>query len=472
MPVYEAKRAVIGTLPDLVLTPPPTLSALLDDFELQLGETVMKGMICNIMQYTSKSFLLHLASPEQVQELVANGLTFRSHPVHIEPCRSFTNVTLERVPYGLPGSTVMSALRPYGNCKGARPVQHKGFGISKLIVEIELTKDIPSRIYIQGNPINVFYRNQPRSCFVCSEKGHEAKSCPKKRAKKRPADASNLAATDPGDKRVCNTVPPTFANVVSGASPSALPAVSPVTTEPQLSGPPVDVITDQSPVVVEKVIPDAGTDGASSVDPPPARDLPSDQPPVVVQDVLPDADADGAFPADGNDAVAMDSSVSPPPATTGPARDSDAGNSSTTVPPPANTEPSASDGVIFTLPTDPLDNILAESPKDLVPRPPLVSSGSSDNSPDLFSQCEPASDGGGVSARRSSRPKVISTARRKSLRSDDGFGKMKSPTSSVFLSRKQCSPSPLPTSRSRSLSSLNTNRFAPLSMDNDGDNVN
>ena len=367
MPLYEAKRAVIGTLPDLVLNPPPTLSALLDDFELQLGETVMKGMICNIMQYTSKSFLLHLASPEQVQELVANGLTFRSHPVHIEPCRSITNVTLERVPYGLPGSTVMSALRPYGNCKGARPVTHKGFGISKLIVEIEMTKDIPSRIYIQGNPINVFYRNQPRSCFVCSEKGHEAKSCPKKRAKKRPADASSTAATDPGDKRVCNTVLPTFANVVSGASPSVLPPVPSVTTAPLPSGPPVDAYR------------------------PSRQHL-------------------GRIPQ--------------------------------------GSRPSS-------------------------PPPPPLSTGSSDNSPDLFSQSEPASAGGGLSARRSSRSKVVSSGRRKSLRSDSGFGKMKNPTSTVFLSRKQCSPSPLPTSRSRSqsLSSLNTNRFAPLSMDNDGDNI-
>ena len=411
-----------------------------------------------------------------MQELVANGLTFRSHPVHIEPCRSITNVTLERVPYGLPGSTVMSALRPYGNCKGARPVTHKGFGISKLIVEIEMTKDIPSRIYIQGNPINVFYRNQPRSCFVCSEKGHEAKSCPKKRAKKRPADASSTAATDPGDKRVCNTVLPTFANVVSGASPSVLPPVPSVTTAPLPSGPPVDVVTDQPPVVVQEILPVTGTDGASSVDPPPARDLPSDQPLVVVQEVLPGDGADGASSVDGNDAVAMDSSVSPPPATSGPVRDSDAGNSSTTVPPLANTEPNASDSATFTLPTDPLANILAESPKDLVPRPPPpppLSTGSSDNSPDLFSQSEPASAGGGLSARRSSRSKVVSSGRRKSLRSDAGFGKMKNPTSTVFLSRKQCSPSPLPTSRSRSqsLSSLNTNRFAPLSMDNDGDNI-
>ena len=68
-------------------------------------------------------------------------------------------MTLERVPYGLPGSAILAALRPYGTSKGAHPFKHKGFGISKFIVEIDLSKDIPSRIYIQGNPINVFYRN-------------------------------------------------------------------------------------------------------------------------------------------------------------------------------------------------------------------------------------------------------------------------------------------------------------------------
>ena len=36
---------------------------------------------------------------------------------------------------------------------------------------------------MQGNPINVFNRNQPHSCFTCSSVGHEARSCPTKAKK-------------------------------------------------------------------------------------------------------------------------------------------------------------------------------------------------------------------------------------------------------------------------------------------------
>ena len=237
---------------------------------------------------------------------------------------------------------------------------------------------------------------------------------------------------------------------VSGASNTAAPAVLSVTNAPLPSDPPVDVVTDPPPIVVQEVLSDGQADGASAIDPPPAHDLPSDH---------------------ATDVVAMDSSVSSPPATRDLAHDPDAGNSSIVVPPPANTESRVSDGSTFSLPTDPLANILRNSPKELVPRPPLLSTNSSDVSPDLFTPPAPVSDGGGVSSRRSSRPKVNSTGRKKSLRPDDSFAKMKGSTSSVYLSRKQCSPSPLPTTRTRSQSlfSLDTNRFAPLTMDNDGD---
>ena len=59
-----------------------------------------------------------------------------------------------------------------------------------------LAQDIPSRIAVQGNHLNSFYKNQPCSCFVCSSAGHEAKNCPKKAANKRPApqDHSNNKA--------------------------------------------------------------------------------------------------------------------------------------------------------------------------------------------------------------------------------------------------------------------------------------
>ena len=94
------------------------------------------------------------------------------------------------------------SLARYGEVKSLRPVTHKGYGLSKFKVEMVLTQDIPSRIAVQGNHLNVFYRNQPRSCFVCTGAGHEAKNCPKKAANKRPAPVDTTRA-------VSNKAPPT-----------------------------------------------------------------------------------------------------------------------------------------------------------------------------------------------------------------------------------------------------------------------
>ena len=60
-----------------------------------------------------------------------------------------------------------------------------------------LKQDITSRITVQGNAINVFYRNQPRSCFVCSGAGHEAKNCPRRTANKRAAPADTTSSKAP-----------------------------------------------------------------------------------------------------------------------------------------------------------------------------------------------------------------------------------------------------------------------------------
>ena len=183
MPIYEGSRAVIGTIPDLTLTPAPSLTAILDDMEQQLGESVMRGLVCNIMQDTAKSFVIHLASKEQVVEFLANGITFRSHPVKLVEVKSTANITLERVPYGLPGYAVLAELRQYGECKGSKVVKHKGYGLSKLIVEMVLKNDIPSRIAVQGNPINVFLSKSASVLFCLRWCGSRDQVLPEKTSK-------------------------------------------------------------------------------------------------------------------------------------------------------------------------------------------------------------------------------------------------------------------------------------------------
>ena len=127
---------------------------------------------------------------------MAQGITFRGHLLEMTKAKNTTTVILDRVPYGLPEASIKLTLARYGEVKSFRPVTHKGYGLSKFKVEMILAQDIPSRIAVQGNHLNSFYKNQPCSCFVCSSAGHEAKNCPKKAANKRPApqDHSNNKA--------------------------------------------------------------------------------------------------------------------------------------------------------------------------------------------------------------------------------------------------------------------------------------
>ena len=71
------------------------------------------------MQHGNKTFLLHLASPEQVLDFVAHGYNFRGHKLHIAPVKSTTIVVLDRVPYGLTEAAVKTAVAKYGTVSGA-----------------------------------------------------------------------------------------------------------------------------------------------------------------------------------------------------------------------------------------------------------------------------------------------------------------------------------------------------------------
>ena len=222
MPIYEHKRAVLCTIPALAMDPTPTLAAILDDLEGQVGADAMRKLICNIMQHSNKAFLLHLAKPEQVPEFVAHGYTFRGHQLKIDPVRSSTIVVLDRVPYGLPKEAITAVLGKFGNIASMKQITHKGYGMSKWRLEIELRQDVPSRVNVQGNPINVFYKNQPRSCFVCREAGHEAKNCPRK------GGPARIPPTDhhpqPSFAQIAARAKPPTASTASDASISGLPS--------------------------------------------------------------------------------------------------------------------------------------------------------------------------------------------------------------------------------------------------------
>ena len=145
----------------------------------------MKKTVVNIMQQSAKSFVLHLATADQVIELQAEGLKYRGHILDMSPAKNTTTVVMERVPYRLPEGALTQVLSKYGEVKSIKPVTHKGYGLSRFKAEVVIKTDIPSRIHVQSNPVNIFYKSQPRSCFICQGAGHEAKLCPRKLASKR-----------------------------------------------------------------------------------------------------------------------------------------------------------------------------------------------------------------------------------------------------------------------------------------------
>ena len=119
------------------------------------------------------------------------GYTFEDIYYKWPQPRTLLPAIVERVSYSLPGDALKNHLNKFGEVKSMRAVTIKGFGLSKFKLEMVLKQHIPSRIMLQGNPLNIFYTQQPRYCFVCRGAGHEAKNCPKQLANKQVALAAS-----------------------------------------------------------------------------------------------------------------------------------------------------------------------------------------------------------------------------------------------------------------------------------------
>ena len=86
------------TIPALALTTPPSREEILDDPEGQIGVEKMKQTIVNIMQQSSKAFILHLATADQVTEIMAQGLSFHGDLLEMALAKNTTTIIVERVP--------------------------------------------------------------------------------------------------------------------------------------------------------------------------------------------------------------------------------------------------------------------------------------------------------------------------------------------------------------------------------------
>ena len=190
MVVPFANRAAVASLPALALaSKPASIKEVIEDFAKQSPHDFVLECVQLIK---GRALRVVFPSTDVMKDMISGGLTFRDHPVQYKAPSVYKWVTVLDLPYSIPEGEIKTVLSA-----------------------------IPSRIVVAGHPCTICYRGQVRSCFRCSQTGHEAKTCPQKTAAlSRPtATISIVPPAAPSGTVVFTaspTSPRTFASVLSG----------------------------------------------------------------------------------------------------------------------------------------------------------------------------------------------------------------------------------------------------------------
>ena len=177
-------------------------------------------------------------STDVMEDMISGGLTFRYHPIQYKAPSVYKWVTVLDLPYGIPEGEIKTVLSKFGQVAHIRAESYMGLYTGTRQVKMEIKSAIPSRIVVAGHPCTIFYRGQVRSCFRCSQTGHEAKTYPHKTAAlSRPtATISIVPPAAPSGTVVFTarpTSPRTFASALSGqVVPTVIDTLSSTPTSP------------------------------------------------------------------------------------------------------------------------------------------------------------------------------------------------------------------------------------------------
>lgn len=175
-----ANRAAVATIPEQSLKDlgrPLSSAIVIEDLATQFDD-LKESFVCVQIQSRVK-ILITFTSSERMEDVVSTGLTFKHHPVVLEPVSYKRWVTITRLPYGFANESVALALSPFGEVYHVKMEMHQGIATGTRSVQMKIRHDIPSRIRIEGHNCNTFYRGQTRTCFRCGAQSHEAKACPR-----------------------------------------------------------------------------------------------------------------------------------------------------------------------------------------------------------------------------------------------------------------------------------------------------
>jgi len=197
MKIPYANRTVDIDLPSIEGQPKITVKGIIDDFLTQLPNN-FTTLLEAFLLLSPRRVRATCRSPRAMEEFCHSGLTFRSNPITIQPCKTAKWVTLSRLSYGIPEDAIREALACFGRIIQVKMDSYRGVYIGTRNILMDISKPIPSRVRIAGHWCHIFYPGQTPMCFSCHQSRHAQKDCPDH---KETMDATerhqDIAAVDP-----------------------------------------------------------------------------------------------------------------------------------------------------------------------------------------------------------------------------------------------------------------------------------
>jgi len=149
-------------------------------------------------------------------------------------------VRVSTLPQEVTEAQIKNALAQYGDIKQIHDdVWSQAYRFKEKtgvrLVDISMTKHIPSHIKIEGRRALIAYEGQPMTCFRCNKQGHQQVECPRKQT---PVNYQTNHRTV------------TWANIVKSANTEVLP-----TTNPPTSGIPAPSVTKTITDTAQETLP-------------------------------------------------------------------------------------------------------------------------------------------------------------------------------------------------------------------------
>ena len=206
MAIPYSNRVAITKFPELALKNQPwvTPKEVWADFSNQ-ATPLLNYFECIQLISASKLRIL-FPSATLMEDSLAEGLTFRGHPLALTPISTRKWISVQRLPYSIPLDEVKRVLNLFGKIFHAKHEFMEGVATGTISVQMEVKTNIPSKVMIKGHSCLILYNGQQRTCFICQAPDHLTKNCP--RRKGQPTVWDNHPESQPSTSQERDHYPP------------------------------------------------------------------------------------------------------------------------------------------------------------------------------------------------------------------------------------------------------------------------